>query len=179
MTKTKPSSTFLKTTCTKLLDIRTSLISLRIGTNDHDPDSMAKKEAIKHLKPVTWGKLTEERPINSDELVEAIAQIKTFENSLITRNINQLFARRTGKEFSLTPNSQSASMMVHTYQTNPTELEETLESPTQEAQQNEMVQPVNTPVCKNGREGFPSGTEMRNSHENLTTLIPGGESCSE
>ena len=58
MTRTKPSSTFLKTTGTKLLNIRTSLISLRIGTNDHDPDSMAKKEAIKHLKPVTWGKLT-------------------------------------------------------------------------------------------------------------------------
>ena len=80
MTKTKPSSSFLKTNCTKLLDIRTNLISLRIGTNDHDPDSMAKKEAMKHLKPVSRGKLTKERPIDPDELIKAIAQIKTFED---------------------------------------------------------------------------------------------------
>ena len=49
---------------------------------------MAKKEAMKHLKPVSWGKLTKERPIDSDELIEAIAQIKTFEDYLITRNID-------------------------------------------------------------------------------------------
>jgi hypothetical protein len=99
MTKTKPSSTFLKTTCTKLLDIRTNLISLGIGTNDHDPDSMAKKEAMKHLKPVTWGKLTKERPIDSDDLIEAISQIKCLRITLSQETWTDYLQGRRGRSF--------------------------------------------------------------------------------
>jgi hypothetical protein len=105
----------------------------------------------------------EERQIDSDELIEAIAQIKTFENYLITRNIDQLFARKKGKEFSLTPNSQSASMMIHTYQANPVGEEHHEETSGEPSKQ----------------KGFPFGTEERNSNENLTTLVPGRKPCSE
>ena len=72
-TKTKPSPTFLKNTCAKLLEIRTNLISLKTGMDDYDPDLMAKEEATKHLKPVSWGKLTEEELIDPDKLIRAIA----------------------------------------------------------------------------------------------------------
>ena len=54
-------------------------------------------------------------------------------------------------------------MMIQTYQANPVGDQDQEETPGEPSEQ----------------EVFPSGTEERNSNENLTTLIPGREPCSE
>jgi hypothetical protein len=111
---------------------------------------MANEEATKHLKPVSWGKLTKEEPIDPDELIRAIAQIKTFEDYLATKNTDLLFARK--KEFSF---NQSASMMVHTCQ---------------DISIRDQYQEISGEPSKQG--SFPSGTEEINNKENYATFTP-------